>query len=102
MLWVKIAWALNIKYELTRFKVKQYNVSVNLLIQIFPTNFGDITFCEEQQGKWMDCWRVSDKNNPIGFDSSKESQPATGKLFFSSGVKKKSLHVNLHVHPCSK
>lgn len=101
MLQVKTAWAFNTKYHLTRIKVKLYNASVNLFIQIFPTNLCDITVCEQQQGKWMDCRRVSDENNPIGFDSSEESQPATGKVFISSGVKKK-VHVNLHVHPRSK
>lgn len=76
-------------YHFTRIKFKLYNVSVNVSIQIFPTNLCDITVCEQQQGQWMDDRRVSDENNPTGFDSSEERQPATGKLFFSSGVQKK-------------
>lgn len=37
----------------------------------------------------MDGRRVSDEDNAVGFDGSEESQPATGKLFFSSAVKRK-------------
>lgn len=49
-----------------------------------PTSLNDVTVCEQQQGEWMDCRRVSNENIPTGLDSAEERQPATGEIFFSS------------------